>query len=276
MSSLEKGLRILRELASSERGMTPAELAQVAGLNRTTVYRLTEILGREGWVHRLGDNDETTRLDLGPAMQGLAILVTNKYDVDAQIEPIIRGLSRSVSETVHVGSLDRDQIVHIAVAMPEAGLSIAARLGSRAFAHSAALGKALLATMSDDEVRRLFVSEDLPVSTPRAIPTVTALLEELERTRARGYALDVEESRAGIFCIAAPVFGQGRQALFAISITTVPNQTDARREQLVKAVQAAASLATTSFGGREDDWRSPREARQDDRKPYSSRIAVPR
>lgn len=275
LSSLEKGLRILRELASSERGMTAAELAQVAGLNRTTVYRLSEILTREGWVQRLGD-DETTRLDLGPAMLGLAILVTKKFDTDEQVQPLIKGLARSLSETVHVGALDRDQIVHIAVAMPDTGMSIAARLGSRAFAHSAALGKALLATLDDDEVRRLYVSENLPVSTPATIPTVTALLEELERTRARGYALDNEESRAGVFCIAVPVFGPGREALFAISVTTVPNQDEARREQLIKAVQAAASLTTTSFGGHEGDWRTVSGDGSGDGDPYRSRNAVPR
>lgn len=276
LSSLEKGLRILRELASSERGMTAAELAQVAGLNRTTVYRLTEILGREGWVQRLGDNDETTRLDLGPAMHGLAILVTNKYDIDEQIQPLIKGLARSLSETVHVGALDRDQVVHVAVAMPDAGMSIAARLGSRAFAHSAALGKALLATLADDEVRDLYVEENLAVSTPTTIRTVTALIEELAQTRARGYALDDQESRAGVFCIGVPVFGPGRQALFAISVTTVPGQSQERRDQLITAVQATASLATTSFGGRDGDWRTASVDGPGEGNPYRTRNAVPR
>jgi IclR family acetate operon transcriptional repressor len=276
LSSLEKGLRILRELASSERGMTAAELAQVAGLNRTTVYRLSEILGREGWVQRLGENEDTTRLDLGPAMHGLAVLVTNKYDTDAQLQPIIRGLARSVSETVHVGALDHTHMVHIAVAMPDTGMNIAARIGSREYAHAAALGKALLATLADEDVRRRYVGEELVVRTPATVATVPALLAELARTRERGYALDVEESREGVYCIAAPVFGAGGEALFAISITTVPQRLGARREQLVKAVQAAASLATASFGGHDGEWLSASDERARAANPYRSRIAVPR
>src|SRR5262249_43831347 len=152
---------------------------------------------------------------------------------------------------------------HIAVSMPDAGMGIAARLGSRAFAHSAALGKALLATMSDEDVRKLYVSENLAVSTPTTIPTVTALLAELENGRARCSAPAAEESRAGIFCIGVPVFGPGGQPVFAISVTTVPNQSDERRDQLVKAVQAAASLATTSFGGRDGDWRTRTDEQHD-------------
>jgi DNA-binding IclR family transcriptional regulator len=277
LSSLEKGLRILRELASSERGMTAAELAQVAGLNRTTVYRLSEILAREGWVQRLGDDDDTTRLDLGPAMHGLAVLVSNKYDVDAQLQPIIKGLARSLQETVHVGALDHNHVVHIAVAMPESGLNIAARIGSREFAHIAALGKALLATLPDDEVRRRFVGDELTVRTATSIPTVDGLLEELAKTRERGYAIDNEESREGVYCFAVPVLGPGREALFAISVTTVPQRLEGRREQLIEAVQAAASLATSSFGGYEGGWQStPAAERQGAANPYRSRIAVSR
>ena len=276
LSSLEKGLRILRELASSERGMTPAELAQVAGLNRTTVYRLSEILAREGWVQRLGDDDETTRLDLGAAMQGLAILVANKYDIESRLQPIITGLARSVGETVHVGVLDHDQVVHIAVALPDVGMSIAARLGSRQFAHCTALGKALLATLPDEEVRRRYGREELPVRTPTSISTLSALLAELVQTRSLGYALDVEESRAGVFCIAVPVFGTAAEPLFAISVTTVPQHLDGRREEFVTAVRAAAALATTSFGGRDGEWGSTHWEGKTDASAYRSRIAVPR
>lgn len=276
LSSLEKGLRILRELASSEHGMTAAELAQVTELNRTTVYRLSEILSRDGWVRRVGDGEETTQLDLGPAMQGLAILVNNKYDIDAQIQPIIKGLARSVSETVHVGVLDHDQIVHIAVAAPDVGMSIAARLGSRAYAHSTALGKALLATIDDDEVKSLYLEENLPVRTPTTIATVSALLAELAETRARGYALDNEESRAGVFCISAPVFDADARAVFAISVTTVPRQGEARRDEIVNAVQAAASLATMAFAGRDDEWRAKREQQSDGASRRRSRAALPK
>jgi IclR family transcriptional regulator, acetate operon repressor len=277
LSSLEKGLRILRELASSERGMTAAELAQFAGLNRTTVYRLSEILAREGWVQRLGDDDETPRLDLGPAMHGLAVLVTNKYDTDTQLQPIIRGLARSLNETVHVGALDHNHVVHIAVAMPESGLNIAARIGSREFAHVAALGKALLATLPDEEVRGRYVGNTLTARTATSIATVDELLEELERTRERGYAIDAEEAREGVYCIAVPVLGPGRKALFAISVTTVPQRLEGREGQLVEAVQAAANLATSSFGGHDTNGASvPYADRQGAANPYRSRIAVPR
>lgn len=250
-TSLEKGLRILRELATSEGGMAAAELAEATGLNRTTVYRLCEVLQRGGWVQRLGDEEDTARLDLGAAFQGIAVLVTNKYKMEAQLRPILANLSRALNETVHLAILDRNQIVHVARELPGQGLNLAAGLGSRALAHTSALGKALLSTLSDDEVRRIYVGERLITETPNSIATVTDLLADLERIRRIGHAVDDEESRIGIKCVAVPVFGVSREALFALSVTTVPQRLNGDAfERVVEAVKGAASLATASFGGK--------------------------
>lgn len=250
LSSLEKGLAILREMASSERGLTVTELAATAGLNRTTTYRLCEMLERGGWVQRVDGEEGTQRLDLGPTMHGLTVLVESKYDLEAKLRPIIDGLSRSLDETVHVGVLDRAQLVHIAAALPESGLNMAARIGSRESAHVAALGKALMATMPDEEVRTLFLDEMLATRTIKTLATRTALLEDLAATRARGYAIDDEESRMGVFCIAAPAFGPEGDAILAISVTTVPARIAGDRlQQVVGGVRGAASLVTAAWGG---------------------------
>ena len=250
LSSLEKGLAILREMAGSERGLTVAELAATAGLNRTTTYRLCEMLERGGWVQRVDGEEGATRLDLGPTMHGLTVLVESKYDLEAKLRPIIDGLSRSLDETVHVGVLDRAQLVHIAAALPESGLNMAARIGSREAAHVAALGKALLAATPPDEVRSLYLDEMLATRTSKTIATRSQLLEELEATRARGYAVDDEESRMGVFCIAAPAFGPDGTAIMAISVTTVPARVAGERmQQVVGGVQGAASLVTAAWGG---------------------------
>jgi DNA-binding IclR family transcriptional regulator len=256
LSSLEKGLVLLRELSSSERGMTATELAQVTGLNRTTVYRLCDMLRKGGWVQRVGDEDGTPRLDIGPLMHGLGVLVTSKYDTERQLQPIIDGLVRSLDETVHIGVLDGTHVVHVFRALPESGLSMAARLGSREPAYVTALGKALLATLPDDEVVERFADLEFSVRTPNTIRTLPELLENLDRVREIGYAVDDEESRIGVKCIAAPVFDASHTASFAISVTTVPQRLEGDRlDHVAEAVRSAAYLATASFGGTVPDPR---------------------
>lgn len=249
-TSLEKGLGILREVAASEQGMSIAEVAHEAKLNRTSAYRLCQILERGGWLHRLGDESEATRLDLGPAFHSLAVLVTSKYETESKLRPIMGSLSRTLSETVHLGVVEEDQVVHIAREIPDSGLQLAARLGSRAYAHASALGKSLLATLTDEEVRGRYSEEALPVFTPTTIASVSALIAEIHTIRERGYAIDDEESLLGVKCIAVPVFGASSEPLFAMSVTTVPQRLEGDSfTRVTEALRSAASLATASFGG---------------------------
>jgi IclR family acetate operon transcriptional repressor len=252
LSSLEKGLLILKALGSTTKGMTPSELATETGLNRSTTYRLCEILENEGWVIRLpGDGGRAARVSIGAAVLGMSILITNTYDTTARLQPMIDSLATSVGETVHVGALEQSQIIHIARAAPDAGgMRLAAKLGGRDLAHSTALGKALLSKLSDAEVKQIFPAEQLTARGPNTIRSRRNLLAELEKIRMRGYAIDDEESSPGVKCVAAPVTGPGGSALFAISVTTTPARLENKRlPTVITAVTACAALLTTSFGG---------------------------
>jgi IclR family acetate operon transcriptional repressor len=249
-TSLEKGLLVIRALAGAGRALTPAELAQATGLNRSTVHRLAEILRHRGWLTRIEADDGRSRFDLGPATLGIAALVTAKWDTGAKLRPIIDALARSVGETVHVGVLEHNLLVHIDRAMPDTGMTVAASVGSREFAHATGLGKALLAALPDDELPRRFPDERLPQRSPTTIATRSRLADQIHEIRARGYAIDDEESSRGVRCVAAPVFGPGSQPLLAISVTTMPQRLEGDRlVQVAEAVRAAAALATASFGG---------------------------
>ena len=250
LSSIEKGLLLIRALAGARDGMTLAELASVTGLNRSTIYRLSEILDKGGWIQASGARDGPRRVAVGPTMLGLSILISNTYDTTARLQPVIDRLAASVMETVHVGVLEQSEIVHIARAVPESGTPFAAEMGTRDAAHWTALGKALLSTMNPSDVRRLYPAEALPRRTAATIGSVTELLAELDRSRERGYALDDEESRPGVRCVGAPVFGPAAQVMFAVSVTSAPARLAGDQlENVIEAVRGCAALLTTSFGG---------------------------
>jgi IclR family acetate operon transcriptional repressor len=250
LSSIEKGLLLIRALAGSRDGMTLAEVAAVTGLNRSTIYRLSEILEKGGWIQAPGSRDGPRRVAVGPTMLGLSILTSNTYDTTARLQPVIDRLAASVLETVHVAVLEQSEIVHIARAVPESGTPFAAEMGTRDAAHWTALGKALLATMDANDVRRLYPGEALPRRTPATLGSVSDLLADLCRIRERGYALDDEESRPGVRCVGAPVFGPAGQVMFAVSVTSAPARLAGDQlDNVIEAVKGCAVLLTTSFGG---------------------------
>jgi IclR family transcriptional regulator, acetate operon repressor len=250
LSSIEKGLLLIRALAGSHDGMTLAEVASATGLNRSTIYRLSQILEKGGWVQASGSRDGPRRVAVGPTMLGLSILISNTYNTTARLQPVIDRLASSVLETVHVGVLEQREIVHIARAVPESRTPFVAEMGTRDAAHWTALGKALLSTMDPTDVRRLYPGETLPRRTPATLGSVTDLLADLGRIRERGYAVDDEESRPGVRCVAAPVFGPAGQMMFAVSVTSAPARLAGDQlDNVIEAVKGCAALLTTSFGG---------------------------
>ncbi len=251
-TSLEKGLAILQELATSEAPQTISDLARATSLNRTTAYRLCEVLERSGWLQSAADGQagKRRRMDLGPQMLGLAVLATSKYGPEARLQPLIEALAQRIGETVHAAVLDGTSIIHVAFAVPGPGPHLAVRPGARELAHVTGLGKAMLATLPRDEILHRYPEEELPTHTPKGVSSRSALLDELGAIAARGYAIDDEESRAGVRCVGAPIFGPNGTATFAVSVTTMPVRLAGERlDAVAREVCSTAALASAAFGG---------------------------
>lgn len=102
--------------------------------------------------------------------------------------------------------------------------------------HSTAMGKSLLAEMSDDEVRALLSRSPLPRLTPKTKISVSQLLAELETIRQQGYSVSEEENRLDFFSIGA-VIRDATGAAVAVISGAVPtaglkNQDRARSRSL--------------------------------------------
>lgn len=257
LTSLEKGLMILSQLATAERGMTVSAIARAAGLNRTTTYRLCHDLERHGWIQRSGER--TSTFDLGPRMLGISVVIESRYDTEKRIAPIIKQLAQQVGETVHVAILDGNHVITIGRAFPDDGPNMAQEIGSREMAHVTGLGKALLAGLERDAIHRLYPAGTLPGRTKSAILTVEELLDDLERTAARGWSLDDEESRPGVRCVGAAVWGPSARPSVAISVTAAPTRAIGPIfDELVQAVTRAGALATEALGGKAPEYRPGR------------------
>jgi DNA-binding IclR family transcriptional regulator len=98
------------------------------------------------------------------------------------------------------------------------GVNTRSRVGKRLLMHQNAGGKALLAHESRAFVDAVVEDHGLPASTGNTITERDALYEELETVRERGYALNEEESSAGIHAVSAPVLAAEDDVAGACSI----------------------------------------------------------
>jgi DNA-binding IclR family transcriptional regulator len=179
------------------------------------VHRLLMVLER----HRLVDkNPETGRYRLGLKLFELGSKAVGALDLQERVRPHMQRLQRETGETVNFAILDKGEVLYLHKIDSQSYLRIAANVGDRCPAYSTALGKAILASLPEEEAERVLGSMKLQARTPTTLSSMAALKEELRTTRNRGYAIDDEENMEGVRCVAAAVLDHRGNPVAAISV----------------------------------------------------------
>jgi DNA-binding IclR family transcriptional regulator len=233
--------QILRSLAGERNGLSLSEVADRVQLPRSTVHRIITALESEGLVAAASPNG---RYRLGPELVRMAS--TQHGELRAEIRPLLDKLSAKVDETVDLALLMRDQVSFIDQVPAPHRLRAVSAIGATFPAHCTANGKALLATMTDDALRKLLPAR-LKAYTENTITDRGKLLEELADVRRLGYGEDREEHTIGISAVGVAIsdnFGP----VAAISIP-VPTQRFLGQEQaLVDALLETRAKVSVQLG----------------------------
>jgi IclR family acetate operon transcriptional repressor len=247
LSTLDNGLRVLEILAAdgSGEGLTLTDLAKRMSMHRTTVFRLLATLRPRGYISRDPRND---RYRLGIKLLALASALQSQLDLRQISRPLLVALRDQSGELVHLTILDGDDVVTIDRIEGTQSLSLQTEMGARRPMYCTASGKAILGSLSIDEVKRILALGMSPV-TPTTITNVETMLAQLSEVQKRGYAWDDEERILGVRCVAAPVFAHDRRVLGAVSIAAPAIRMPWERVwKLGEEVRAAADAISRQFG----------------------------
>lgn len=197
--------------------LTISELARRLGYPKSSTANLCVALEQVGWLQRSGDGG----YQLGRTLAELGGKYLSTVDEISVFHSVCRNSRYLCKETARVALLDGLEVVYLARFDGDQPLRLTANVGDRYPATSTATGKALLATLAPDVLSdRLSQLRFLPRLTEHSITTMTELMEEIERTRTRGWAIDDEESHIGITCVAVAVPAPaGQPSHFAVSAT---------------------------------------------------------
>jgi DNA-binding IclR family transcriptional regulator len=136
--TLDRGLRVLRELSESPGGLTVTELSARLDVNRTVVHRLVSTLEQHGLVRR----DARSRLFVGLGVLHLASGVQPLLRDLAM--PVLRRLAESIGSTAHLTVADGDEALALAVVEPTwTDFHVSYCVGARHPLSQGAAGKAI-------------------------------------------------------------------------------------------------------------------------------------
>ncbi len=225
--------------------LTLKEIATRLQQNTNTVFRLLYTLVEHGYVVKTS----AKKYELGSKLLDLSNAKLRHTDLVAIAGWHMEALREQFRETVNLGILTEGQIRYIDVRESLERFRLAEMVGGTDPLHCTALGKAHLAWMPFDEVRRLMREAGMPRVTPHTIVTISDLKTDLERTRTRGYALDREESMLGAFCVAVPILNEDHKPVAAMSVAGPQVRFNERQlEAVSSALMQAAGAIQSKLG----------------------------
>lgn len=219
VKSLENAIDIVNVLSKAgPDGMSGSEVARALQLSKSATFSILQTLLARRYLADYGSG-ASRRYRLGMAFARLGDQVVSETSLRDLAMPILRRLTAETGLTSRAAILNDGYAISIAKVDGPGTIRIASFLGLQELPHATGVGKAILATLTLDEVREIVAKNGLPLRTPNTLRDIDTLLIEMGRIADRGYSVDDEEDTLGVLCIGASVWGHGGKCTGAISIT---------------------------------------------------------
>jgi DNA-binding IclR family transcriptional regulator len=246
VQSLARAFAILEQVARHRDGIGLAELSRLVGLHNSTTFHLAKTLVSLGYLRQ---EKETKRYRVGRPLFALAASALDEIEMVNLATPVLEELSRETGEASHFAVRMGDAVVVIARTGGPGAFQLADRVGVVRPAHCTAVGKAILASLEQDQLKRFLDRSGMKPSTPKSIAKVPALLREIEEVRRTGVAIDDGEFNLEVRCLAVPVQDFTGKIAGALGISGPTwRLSQELLQSRAKIVQAAAARLAREFG----------------------------
>lgn len=189
-------METLQELGGG--GVT--EVADHAGMTKATVHNHLATLENEELVVKSGD-----QYDVSLRFLDMAHYAKNRFPIIELVDDQVNRLAEESGETALFTVEEHWKGVCLCVAYGEKAVQTPLHVGHRSYLHNTAVGKAILAHKSDEEVQQFIENQGLDEVTEKTITDEEQFVEELEEVRERGIAYNREETIHGLVGVGAPV-----------------------------------------------------------------------
>ena len=251
---LDRTLAILELLARHGDGLELASIADRLNIPRSGAHRLLADLVRCGYVRQMrehGDYVLTTKL------VSLGLTFLSQSGIVDIAQPLLDRLAQESGELVRLSVVDGERLTWVARAQgARQGLRYDPDMGSDARLSCSSSGWAWMAGLSDEEAMTLVSRQGLGLPAdfgPQAPDSMQAVMQAVQATRERGYAVTLETYAAGLNAMSAPVRLAGRPPMGVVTIAGPTVRFTAERmaalagELLSVADQLAAASGASPF-----------------------------
>jgi DNA-binding IclR family transcriptional regulator len=249
--ALIRGLRILSILSRENSKLTLSEVAASLGTTRSSAYRLLYTLEHLGFVEY---DARSKNYALGPQVLALGYgYLASRDIIDVAMPHLIRLRDRT-GWSAHLGELHGRDVVYVARVATRRSIASIVHVGTRLPAHATTMGRILLSSLSDQEIRELY-NEDLSRSYNLSpYSDLAELLKQIAIDRADGVVVQSSGYEPGVASVAAPIRDVSGRIVAAVNVSAVALLADeAELNGPLKAeVMTAAAAISRDLGQQAD------------------------
>lgn len=227
ITSLERGLSVLRCFSRETPEMTISEISSLTGLNPAVVRRCLHTLLHLGYVGRRGK-----LFLLQPPIMSLGSAYLESMNVEEAFRPTLQELSDSMGDSTSLAVLVGVDIIFLVYVSTKQTIHYYVGVGKKLPAYVTALGRSLMAFQSDEQIDAFLKDLEIKVYTDKTIRSKTKLKNIMKKARKQEYACVYGELDPMIVSLAVPVFSPEGNVVAAINCST--STTRASEEHMVE------------------------------------------
>ncbi len=246
IASVQRALDILDLFNNGQVELGNAEIARLLDLPVGTASGLIYTLKANNY---LDQNPLNRKYRLGLKLAERAAVLLDQLDLRKVAAPYLEEIRDWCGESVNLAVRDGNEVVYIERMFGDHSLGIRSELGRRGPLHSTSLGKAILSSLPETEIKTILKEYIFVPVTRFTIVDPEKFSNELINVQKRGYAIDEQENELGGRCVGAPILDRYGYPIAAISIS-VPIQRFPEEDVIKygKKLVATASIISQKMG----------------------------
>ncbi|GLO72647.1 IclR family transcriptional regulator [Phaeobacter inhibens] len=248
VSSLAKGLKLLRAFDETATEMSLGDLSRRSGLDKSATQRLANTLHIEGML----DKDPVTkRFRPSHAWLEMAYAYFWSDPLVGLAMPKLIELSQLLGATVNLAELSGDHILYVCRLPNRSSQFSSTLVGRRLPALNTAAGRVMLSTRPKDERDHLVDTWTLRQFTPRTTLDREAVRASVDEAAQLGYATTQNQMILNQTGVSAPIIGPDGLAHASVHCSVSSHHWSHERileELLPHVLEAAISIAPQSRG----------------------------
>lgn len=238
LTSISKGLRLLLTLREAAEPMSLTQISRALGLNKVTALRILVTMEQYRFVEK-DLQAKKYKIGCNAFYVGSGFVAGSKHE---KVLQIMKNIVQELKHTVTFSVLDGASVLFVERVDGTERVKVTVDIGSRVPAYSSAGGKALLAGLNDAEIIKRLKAVPFERFTDKTLRSIESLIADIAKVRARGFAVNNEESTHGLVAVAVPVKNQIGQHVAALGVAFPAGLLKSKEEQknVGKRLAAAA------------------------------------